>query len=360
MSRWRSIRKEAQDTALNGGKAEVSFASSAKSVRQMLQILVLGAGGALAVRQQVSPGAIVAGSIILGRALAPIDQIVGGWKNISSIREAWDELGERVLRVDDARTDMPLSRPDPVFLLDRLAIAPPGNEEALIRPFRLQLQGGTLVTLLGPIGSGKTSLLQTVVGAWRPFSGKVVLGGRDIHAWSSDDRGPFVGYVPQGVELLPGSIAQNIARMGKAEPEAIILAAQEAGAHDMILSLKDGYDTLIGPSAAVPLSAGQTQLIGYARALFGEPVLLVLDEPTANLDKGSAQHVIASLKAKADRGAIIIVATHDRAVIEQSDTVLAIREGGVVTADAQRYLASLEPSAGPEPQRLSTAQGKTA
>ncbi|GHB05873.1 peptidase [Algimonas arctica] len=360
LSRWKSIREEAHGIALNGGRAEVSFASSAKSVRQMLQILVLGAGGALAVQQQVSPGAIVAGSIILGRALAPIDQIVGGWKNITSIREAWDELGERVLRVNDGRADMPLSRPDPILLLDRLAIAPPASEEALIRPFRLQLQGGTLVTLLGPIGSGKTSLLQTVVGAWQPFSGKVVLGGRDVHAWASDDRGPYVGYVPQGVELLPGTIAQNIARMGKAEPEAVILAAQEAGAHAMILSLKNGYDTLIGPSATVPLSAGQTQLIGYARALFGEPVLLILDEPTANLDRDSAKHVIASLKEKAERGAIVFVATHDRAVIEQSETVLAIREGGVISADANRYLASLDSSARKDPQQISTGVGKTA
>lgn len=341
LARWRTLKTAAHAISLDGGRREVGFASSAKSVRQMLQILVLGAGGALAVRQQVSPGAIVAGSIILGRALAPIDQIVGSWRNIASIREAWSSLGDIVTAKDLDVDVMPLPRPDAILQLDRLAAAPPGVTTPLIRPFRMELQSGTLISLLGPIGSGKTSLLQTLSGAWKPQSGEVSLGGRNLHAWSSHDRGRHVGYVPQQVELLPGTVAQNIARMGEVDPEAVLKASQLAGAHEMILSLQDGYDTRVGPHAMHLLSAGQTQLIGLARALFGAPVLLVLDEPTANLDATTSRAVIACLTAQAHQGAIIIAATHDRSLIGASSGVLAIREGVMVSADAQKYLESL-------------------
>lgn len=342
LSKWRAIKSDAQDTALSGGKREIGFAASSRSIRQMLQILVLGAGGALAVQQQVSPGAIVAGSIILGRALGPIDQIVGGWRNIASVRQAWAAQIDRILPIDPSEPELPLPRPEAVVLFDRLAVAPPGADAPLVRPFKLSLAGGNLVTLIGPIGSGKTSLLQTISGAWRPFSGQVFLGGRDLHAWSSDDRGPYVGYVPQHVELLPGSVAQNIARMSECEPEQVIDAAQRAGAHEMILGLPDGYNTPVGVPGIASLSSGQRQLIGLARALFGNPVLLILDEPTANLDLDAGRKTIAALRGAADAGAIVIVATHDLGILRVSQSVLAIRDAGVVAADTKRYLESLE------------------
>jgi PrtD family type I secretion system ABC transporter len=342
LSKWRAIKSDAQDTALSGGKREIGFAASSRSIRQMLQILVLGAGGALAVQQQVSPGAIVAGSIILGRALGPIDQIVGGWRNIASVRQARAAQIDRILPIDQSEPELPLPRPEAVVLFDRLAVATPGAEAPLVRPFKLSLSGGNLVTLIGPIGSGKTSLLQTVSGAWRPFSGHVFLGGRDIHAWSSDDRGPYVGYVPQHVELLPGSVAQNIARMSECEAEDVIDAAQRAGAHEMILGLPDGYNTPVGVPGIASLSSGQRQLIGLARALFGHPVLLILDEPTANLDLDAGRKTIAALRGAADAGAIVLVATHDLGILRAAQSVLAIRDGGVVAADTKRYLESLE------------------
>lgn len=354
LRKWRILREASQGASLSGGRREVSFASSAKSVRQMLQILVLGAGGALAVAQQVSPGAIVAGSIILGRALAPIDQIVGGWRNIASIREAWSGLGRATERQPAPEEALALPRPDPVLLLERLAVAPPGATEALIRPFRLELHGGSVTVLTGTIGAGKTSLLQTIAGAWRPYSGHVKLGGRDLHAWPSDDRGPYVGYVPQAVELLPGTVAQNIARMREdVDGDAVIEAAHMAGAHAMILSLPAGYDTRLSPADSGALSAGQRQLIGLARAMFGRPVLLILDEPTANLDTASAATVISAVKALADRGSIVLVATHDRSVMNVAGTVLGLREGGIVSADAARYLASLDAAHGGVPAATS-------
>lgn len=341
LAQWRSIKAEAQQIGLHGSKREIGFASSSKSVRQMLQILVLGAGGALAVRQQVSPGAIVAGSIILGRALAPIDQVVGGWRGIAAIRQAWAGLGEAAFEDADVAPDLPLPRPKSQLTLERLTIAPPGAEEALVRPFGLTLQGGDVAALIGAIGCGKTSLLQTISGAWRPYAGHVHLGGRDLHEWDSDDRGPYVGYVPQKVELLPGTIAQNIARMGEAEGSDIIAAAEQAGAHEMVLALPKGYDTRIGMNGQETLSAGQQQLVGLARALFGAPVLLILDEPTANLDEAGRMHAIKAIQAVAARGGIVVIATHDTRLLQTTGLVLAIRNGAVVSADTQRYLASL-------------------
>lgn len=341
LERWRTVKQTAQMSSLHGGKREIAFASSAKSVRQMLQILVLGAGGALAVRQQVSPGAIVAGSIILGRALAPIDQIVGGWRGIASVRQAWRELGIDAFSIEKADPATPLPKPDAVLTLDRLAVSPPGSDVALVRPFRITLTGGDMIVLLGPIGTGKSTMLQTIAGAWPPFSGQVTLGGRNLHAWDSEDRGPHIGYVPQNVELLPGTVAQNIARMESFEPEDIFKAAQRSGAHEMILGLSKGYDTPVGTAGIDSLSSGQTQLIGLSRALYGEPVLIILDEPTANLDQEVGTKLIASLRAAADSGSIVIVATHDTRLVETSKAVLAIRDGGIVSADAQRYLESL-------------------
>lgn len=340
LARWIGIRNQAHTESLYAGGREVSFASSAKSIRQTLQVLVLGAGGALAVKQQVSPGAIVAGSIILGRALSPIDQIVGGWRNTASVREAFSDLQDMLrMRDNDAAQAMSLPQPDARLDLDRLAISVPTLETVLVRPFAMTLKGGEFAVLMGGIGTGKTSLLQTVVGAWPAHSGMVSLGGRDLHAWSASDRGQYVGYVPQGVELLPGTVAANISRMAtEPDPDAVIAAAREAGAHEMILSLSDGYDTLIQPNASHGLSSGQTQLIGLARALYGHPVLLVLDEPTAHLDRESANHLGEVLRARSRVGAIVIASTHDPHFVKASTRVLMIRDGGLVTADTELYL----------------------
>ena len=339
LAAWQQKKALAKSVALSGGKREISFTSITRSCRQILQILVLGVGGALAVSQQVSPGTIVAGSIILSRALAPIDQIVAGWRAISSVRLAWSELGEGAFEAAPAEDYTPLPKPDAVLALDKLAVAAPGATAAVLRPFMLTLSGGSLTTLLGPIGSGKTTLLQTIAGAWTPFSGEVRLGGCNLHTWNSDDRGINVGYVPQQVQLLPGTVFQNISRLSQCDPEEVIDAARRASAHEMILSMPDGYDTLLGVADSSPISAGQRQLVGLARALFGRPTLLVLDEPTANLDWVAGRKVIASLKAEAERGAIVIIATHDIRLVRVSDSLLVIQGGGVITSDPQKYLS---------------------
>lgn len=345
LSKWRETKVTARELSLKAGSREGGFSAVTKAGRQILQILILGAGGALAITQQISPGAIVAGSIIMGRALAPIDQIVGSWRGITHARSAWNQLQEAIENSDEVEPYTPLPKPEATLKLDRLSIAIPGNREALIRPFGFEMNGGQIMALLGPNGCGKTTLLQTLAGAWTPHSGEVILGGRNLHNWAVEDRGQYIGYVPQGVELLPGTVGENIARMSETAPEDIIEAAKKAGAHEMILSLPKGYETDVGRGGITSLSAGQRQLIGLARALFGQPVLILLDEPTANLDPTAVYHAISNLNKIAQSGVMIIAATHDIKLIQATKTVMVVRDGGILNADTKQYLNASSPAA---------------
>ncbi|MEM9669168.1 MAG: ATP-binding cassette domain-containing protein [Pseudomonadota bacterium] len=340
-SQWNALRETANDDALQAAKGEGSFSSLARSLRQILQILILGAGAALALSQQISPGGIVAASVILSRALAPIDQIVGGWRSIVMARSAWGELITRLDSSLDASTYTPLPRPPAELTFDRLAIRTPGTNIALVRPFTYQAKAGTLIALTGANGTGKTTLLQTAAGAWPAAEGHVLLGGRNIHDWPSEDRGKYVGYVPQNVELVPGTVAENIARFLPDQLDEVFAVAKETGAHEMIVRLPNGYDTLIGPGG-IHLSAGQCQLIGLARAFFGDPVLLLLDEPTANLDHTTRNLVIDAIVMRARKGAIVMASTHDVSLIEKMSLVLMIRNASVLSAPVSDYKSGSE------------------
>lgn len=346
---WRETKTAARALNLEAGAREGKFSAAARSGRQMLQILILGSGAALAIAQEISPGTIVASSIIMARALAPIDQIVGSWRAVTQARSAWWEL-EPTMQREEVAEFTPLPRPDAHLALERLAVSAPGADAALINPFGIELSQGQIVTLVGGNGSGKTTLLQTIAGVWEPRSGTVALGKRDVHDWPNVDRGQYVGYVPQNVELLSGTIAQNIARMAKEhDANQVIEAAKLAGAHDMILALSHGYETLVGGNTSDGLSAGQRQLIGLARAMFGDPVLLLLDEPTANLDEASSRVAITNLRNAAERGAIVMVATHDLNLIASSNNVLAIRKATVSVAKASDYVAMIQERSKAEP-----------
>lgn len=346
LSKWRETKEKARELSLKAGSREGGFSAVTKAGRQVLQILILGAGGALAITQQISPGAIVAGSIIMGRALAPIDQIVGSWRGITHARSAWNQLQDAIENTEEVQAFTPLPRPEATLKLDRLSIVVPGSREALIRPFGFAMNGGQIMAIIGPNGCGKTTLLQTLAGAWNPHSGEVILGGRNLHNWAAEDRGQYIGYVPQDVELLPGTVGENIARMSEAPSETIIEAAKKAGAHEMILSLPKGYETDVGRAGITSLSAGQRQLIGLARALFGQPVLILLDEPTANLDPTAVYHAISNLNKLAKSGVMVVAATHDIKLIQATKNVMVVREGGILSADTQQYLQASRPKSG--------------
>lgn len=342
--KWRGQKEIGQNLSLGASREDGKFTAISRSARQTLQIIILGGGAALALSQEISPGSIVASSIILARVLGPVDQIVGGWRNSVQTWRAWRELTAEPVELPAAAT--PLPRPQAKLVLDRLAVTLPGEERPLLQPFSFEAQPGQITILAGAIGSGKTSLLQTLAGAWPAGAGSVSLGGRSIHDWPADDRGRYLGYVPQDVELLPASIGENISRLAGDDHDALIAAAQAAGAHETILALPDGYDTRVGPGG-VRLSAGQRQLVGVARAVYGDPSFLLFDEPTANLDSVAAATLVHTIKAAAEKGAVVFISSHDRRLIEIADTVLLLRQGSVLSASAEQYLnLALGPGSG--------------
>jgi ABC-type protease/lipase transport system fused ATPase/permease subunit len=326
--RYAKIQRAAREDAVTATLAESRYSSLIKSARQALQVIILGAGAALTLAQAVSPGAIVAGSIILARALGPIDQIVGAWRAIARGREAWAALQSDLAPYTQETPFTPAPAPEATLIADRLAAAPPGASRALIRPFNLRVDKGAFVALTGPIGSGKTTLLNTLAGAWAPHEGHVLLGGRDLNKWAPEDRGRFVGYVPQRVEMLPGTIKENIAQFGDASDAEIFAAIEAAGVASIVNALPKALDTPVDAFGGA-LSAGQCQMVGLARALLRRPVLLLLDEPTANLDPHSALALIASLRAIANAGAIVFAATHDARLIQATDSVLSLNQGDI-------------------------------
>jgi len=268
LANWMSYKTRANNMTLSGLGRSTFFSSQAKALRQMLQVGALGIGGYLVLQLEMSAGAIIAGSILMGRALAPIDQALGAWRQLIRARKAWKSVSETLAQSESASSQVtPMPRPKAELSIQSLIVGSAGSDEPLLPKFNVTLPAGSSVAILGPSGSGKTSLLQTIVGAWSPLDGRVRLGGRDIHGWNAGDRGKYLGYAPQDVELLPGTVAQNISRFSEASPEEVMAAAQMAGFHDMILRFPEGYDTRVGPGGH-HLSQGQQKGVGLARAFF--------------------------------------------------------------------------------------------
>jgi len=338
---WASRKHAADALTLKTSKSNHFYSASTRGLRLVLQMAALGAGGWLVLQQQATPGVIIAASILLGRALAPIDQCVGMWRQIIRVQKSWADLKLR-LRSPGAEIEPFTPMPNPIARLELtgLQVATPLADAPTLPRFNLTLSGGSLLAIAGPSGSGKTSLLQTITGVWPTFDGQVMLGGRDLHAWNQEDRGRFVGYMPQAVELLPGRVVDNIARFSDAPGESAILAAKQCGVHELISGLPDGYDTVTGEGGA-HLSAGQKQGIGMARALFGEPTLLVLDEPSSNLDSFTVARLKKTLSDIRSRGRIIIVATHDVRLIEQADQVLVLTKKEIKLVTGEAYYAAM-------------------
>ena len=348
IGQWQGLRRDAVDTNIESATLPTFLTSGIRSFRQILQIAILGVGAALAVFGVVTPGTIVAGSIIMGRGLAPIDQTVAIWRQIQLGRQSWADLrvwidehdaAEVALEVSDVT---PLPRPEPQLRFEEFAVGIPGAKKMLLPKMTVELRPGTLIALLGPSGSGKTSFLQSVAGAWAPAHGIARLGGRDMTAWDARDRGRWVGYLPQHVELLTGTVFENIARFTDAEPETVFEAAQRVGCHEMIQRLPKGYDTRIGEGGA-HLSAGQRQSIGLARAFFGRPSLILLDEPTAHLDASLAANLMERFAhyvrlAQEDRDITAIVATHDLRLLNAADQVMVIQDRKITITPREEYL----------------------
>ena len=298
------------------------YGSVARGLRLLMQSVILGLGAYLVLRQELSPGAMIAASIMMGRALAPIDSAIANWRLFAAARQSLRRLSEILDKVTPDRAFTELPKPERSLEVQGLVIAAPGMTGAIVGNLQFQLSAGEALGVIGPSGAGKTSLLRTLVGIWPPARGSVRLDGAALDQWDPALRGRYIGFVSQRIDLFDGTIAENIARMAvQPDSEAVIEAARAAGAHDMIVKMPSGYDTLIG-DVGVALSGGQQQRIALARALYGRPFLVVLDEPSSNLDNDgemALQQAVVNLKA---RGAIVVSITHRPLGLAACDKVL--------------------------------------
>lgn len=305
-----------------------------KFIRYAQQSLALGAGALLVIDGQLSPGGMIAANVLMSRALAPIDMLVGAWRGFISARGAFGRL-EALLGAHPER-DPALSRVAPqgaLTLRDVVAVAP-GRAEPILKGVNVAVSPGTVTVVLGPSGSGKSTLARCMVGIWPGISGEVLLDGLPIGGWDRNELGPYLGYLPQDIELFEGSIAENIARFGEVSPEKVIAAARSAGLHEMILRFPKGYDTPIGEAGNL-LSGGQRQRIGLARAVYGDPVLVVLDEPNANLDDVGEAALVRTVQELKAKGRTVFLITHRPGIVAVADRLLILRNG-MVQADGPR------------------------
>ena len=305
-----------------------------KFIRYSQQSLALGAGALLVIDGQLSPGGMIASNVLMTRALAPIDMMVGTWRAFIGARSAFERL-EALLRDFPAR-DPALSRvaPKGALTLRNVVASASGRKTPILKGVNMAVEAGTVTVVLGPSGSGKSTLARTMVGIWPDVSGEVLLDGLPIDGWDRTELGPYLGYLPQDIELFEGTIAENIARFGEVQSEKVIAAARSAGLHEMILRFPKGYDTSIGEAGGL-LSGGQRQRIGLARAVYGDPVLVVLDEPNANLDDVGEQALVRTVQGLKAAGRTVFLITHRPGVLAVADRILILRDG-LVQADGPR------------------------
>lgn len=297
-----------------------------KFVQISLQSLILGYGALLAIEDKISPGMMIAASILVGRALAPVQQVIAVWKGWATTRSAYERL-TGLLSANPARAaGMALPTPKGMVAVEAVSAAPPGVQAPIIKNLSFSLVPGDVLGVIGPSGAGKSTLARLLVGVWPSMMGKVRLDGADIYAWNKDELGPSIGYLPQDIELFAGTVSENIARFGEIDPEKVIVAAKLAGVHDLILHFPKGYDTPLGDGGA-GLSGGQKQRLGLARAMYGNPSLLVLDEPNSNLDDVGEAALVQAVNQLRQQGKTIVLITHRSSALSATNKLLILRDG---------------------------------
>lgn len=326
--RWSGRQKNVlmlQSVASDKGGA---IAAISKTFRMLIQSLILGLGAYLAINHEISAGLVIAGSVLLGRALAPIDLIIGSWKGFISARSQYNRLNE-ILDKQKAEPDrMSLPAPEGHVNVENIIVSPPGSRTPVIKGISFTVPAGMVVGVIGPSASGKSTLARALLGIWVPQHGVVRLDGADISSWDKSELGPHIGYLPQDIELFEGSISENIARFSEVDAEKVVLAAKTAGVHEMILQLADGYDTVIGSDGA-NLSGGQRQRIGLARAIYGTPKLIILDEPNSNLDEVGEKALALAIQQLKAAGSTVFVITHRTNILTQLDRLLVMNNGTI-------------------------------
>jgi ATP-binding cassette subfamily C protein len=326
-ARWVAARSDAIRETISASDATGAYSTFTRTFRLFLQSAMLGLGALLVLKGELTAGAMVASSILMGRALAPVEQSIAGWTAVQRAQEAWRRLALLLASAPEEAPRTALPRPRAHLEANQLTVVPPGHNQAALRMVSFKLEPGQALGVIGPSGAGKSTLARAITGAWRPASGWIRLDGATLDQYDPDVLGDHIGYLPQRVTLFDGTIAENIARLS-AEPDdaAIVRAAQKAAAHQMILDLPMGYDTRV-TQAGGRLSGGQIQRIGLARALYGDPVLLVLDEPNSNLDNDGSMALNAAIRAMKEDGKSVIIMAHRPAAIQECDLLMMLDNG---------------------------------
>jgi ATP-binding cassette subfamily C exporter for protease/lipase len=330
--RWQTRQREFLDLQAEASAAAGGYQALTKLLQQVVTSALLGLSAWLMLKNQIAggPAMMIVASIIGGRVLAPLAQMVAQWKLLVNARQAWERLSAVLAQLPEREAGMPLPAPRGVLTVEQLVAGPPPMPgqapQAILRGLQFGVTPGEVLAVIGPSAAGKTTLARMLVGLWPALQGKVRLDGADIYTWNKTELGPSVGYLPQGVELFEGTVAENIARFGAVDMNKVQLAAQAVGLHEFILALPRGYETPVGRDGAV-LSGGQRQRVALARALYGEPALVVLDEPNSSLDESGDAALVRAIQTLKQRGATVVVMTHRTSVLGVTDKILLLVEG---------------------------------
>ena len=326
--RWMATHRQVLVLQTTASDRSGMFMSAAKLVRAVLQIAILGVGGYLAIERQVSPAAMIAASIIIGRALAPVELSVANWARFLEARSAYERIAALLNVVPEQPERMRLPAARGHVSVEGVFVGPPESDSIVLRGVSFSLEPGELLGVIGPSAAGKSTLARALVGVWPTMRGEIRIDGADLAHWHPEQLGPQIGYLPQDVELFPGTVAENICRFGTIEDDRIVEAAMAAGVHHMVQRLPQGYNTQIGEGGCA-LSGGQRQRIGLARALYGKPALIVLDEPNANLDAEGEAALMAALAQLCAAQQSVILITHKTSILAQADKILVLKQGQV-------------------------------
>jgi ATP-binding cassette, subfamily C, bacterial exporter for protease/lipase len=326
MARWYKLHGRFLHLQAQASEKAGIIGACTKFFRVSLQSLILGFGALLVLDGKITSGMMIVSSILMGRTLSPVEQLIGVWKTWSSTRSAYGRLNELLAANPVRQTAMSLPKPQGHIAVEAVTAAPPGSAVAVIKNLSFSIAAGDILGVIGPSGAGKSTLARLLVGVWPAAMGKVRLDGADIYQWNKDELGPHMGYLPQDIELFAGTVSENIARFGEVDSEKVILAAKRTGVHDMILKMAQGYDTVLGDGGA-GLSGGQKQRIGLARCMYDDPSVLVLDEPNSNLDDVGEQALVAALVDFRKRGKTVVLITHRTSAISVTNKLLLLHGG---------------------------------
>ncbi len=345
--RWYDKHKESIQHQQIASDRAGRIGAMTKFVRLSVQSLVLGLGAWLSINGKISGGAMIAASILMGRALAPVELAIGSWKGLVSARSAYARLEQLLAKFPAREPAMPLPAPLGNVQVENVSTTVPGTQVMVLKGLNFAIAKGEVVAVIGPSASGKSTLARLMVGIWPAMMGKVRLDGADVFSWNKEELGRYIGYLPQDIELFEGTIAENIARFGEIDSEKVVRAAQMAGVHDMILHFPQGYETPIGVEGGF-LSGGQRQRIGLARALYGDPMLIVLDEPNSNLDEMGEAALVKAIQALKAMQRTVVVVTHRTSIVSVVDKLLMLRDGTVqLFGPTAEVLAALRGGAQP-------------